>query len=199
MQEQALVAGMVLGFNSISSREYMGELVKGEGQPFLDEKTKQRIKDIIIINNEWQIYDSINEEYLPTEENGETKYRNLSELTNLPPLMEDEKKLGADINYFPNVNAASAEETDGEAHAIPIQTTQGRWYVMVILENDKKKSRQPCRPTACLYAFDSLAFNYYHDFSRVAIYAPDCQSVKRGAARCRRRFECARRRRGTKR
>ncbi len=140
MQEQALVAGMVLGFNGISSREYMQDLVKSEGQPFLDEKTKQRIKDIIIINNEWQIYDSLNEEYLPTEENGETKYRNLSELTNLPPLMEDEKKLGADINHFPNANADSAEDADGEAHAIPVQTTQGRWYVMVILETDKKEA-----------------------------------------------------------
>ncbi len=140
MQQQVLITGMVLGFNSISSREYIGDLVKGEGQPFLDEKTKQRIKDIIIINNEWQIYDSLIEEYLPTEENGATKYRNLSELTNLPPLIQDEKKLGADIKNFPNANSISDEETDGEAHAIPIQTTQGRWYVMVILETDKKKA-----------------------------------------------------------
>ncbi|MDQ3179885.1 MAG: HAMP domain-containing protein, partial [Acidobacteriota bacterium] len=139
MQEQVLVAGMVLGFSGMSSSEYMQTLVSSGRQPFFDEKTAQRIKDVIIINEKWQIYDSLNEEYLPTEENGATKYRNLSELTDLPPLIEDEKKLGADIKNFPNANTSSDEETDGEAHAIPIQTTQGRWYVMVILESDKKK------------------------------------------------------------
>lgn len=139
-QEQALVAGMVLGFNGISSKEYMQDLFKSDTQSYLDEKSKQRIKDIIIINNEWQVYDSLNPEYLPTAENGETKYRNLSELTNLPPLMEDEKKLGADLQYFPNANAVSPENADGEAHVIPVQTTQGRWYVMVILETDKEKA-----------------------------------------------------------
>ncbi|MGI8638968.1 MAG: sensor histidine kinase [Pyrinomonadaceae bacterium] len=140
MQEQALVAGVTLGFNGISSREYMKDLVESGGQPFFDEKTAPRIKDVIIINNEWQIYDTLNPDYLPTEENGETKYHNLSELTNLPPLVEDEKKLGEDVNKFPNANAASTEDADGEAHAIPIQTTQGRWYVMVILENDKREA-----------------------------------------------------------
>ncbi|CAN5608223.1 ATP-binding protein [soil metagenome] len=140
MQEQALVAGMVLGFSGISSNEYMKDLVESGGQPFFDEKTAQRIKDVIIINEKWQIWDNYKYDFVPTEENGETKYHNLSELTNLPPLIEDEKKLGADINKFPNANIAATEDADGEAHAIPIQTTRGRWYVMVILENDKREA-----------------------------------------------------------
>ena len=139
MQEQVLVAGMVLGFSGMSSSEYMQDLISSGRQPFFDEKTAQRIKDVIIINEKWQIYDSLNPDYLPTTENGEIKYRSLSEMTDLPPLIEDEKKLGADIKNFPNANASTNEETNGEAHAIPIQTTQGRWYVMVILESDKQK------------------------------------------------------------
>ena len=139
MQEQALVAGMVLGFSGMSSSEYMQDLITSGRQPFFDEKNAQRIRDVIIINEEWQIYDSLNPDYLPTTENGKTKYRNLSELTGLPPLIEDEKKLGADIGKFPNSSNETTEETDGEAHAIPIQTTRGRWYVMVILETDKKE------------------------------------------------------------
>jgi signal transduction histidine kinase len=172
MQEQALVAGIALGFNSISSTDRLQDFVNREGQPFFDEKTTQRIQDIIVVNNEWQVYDSLNPEYLPTEdENGETKYRQLSELTNLPPLMQG-SRLGEDLSKFPNANktnvkaeetiklpkteptnttAVNAEtqpknsisivaansETDGEAHAIPIETSQGRWYVMVILKTDK--------------------------------------------------------------
>jgi hypothetical protein len=51
LQEQALVAGFVLGTNSITSREYMQDLIKREGQAFFDEKITQRIKDIIVVNN----------------------------------------------------------------------------------------------------------------------------------------------------
>ncbi len=141
MQEQALVAGTVLGFGGISSSEYMVDLIKSGSQPFYDEKTAQRIKDVIIIDNEWQIWDILNSpDYLPTTENGESKYHKLSELTDLPPLVEDEKKLGADIKKFPNANPDLKNEADGEAHAIPVQTSRGRWYVMVILESDKKEA-----------------------------------------------------------
>ena len=140
IQEQALVEGLVLGANSITSNSYMGDLVESGGQPFFDEKTAQRVKDIIIINNEWQITDTLNSpDYLPTVENGETKFHKLRELTNLPPLAGDAKKLGADVINFPNANVSN-DEADGEARAVPIQTDRGRWYVMVILESDKKEA-----------------------------------------------------------
>ncbi len=88
MQEQALVAGIALGFNGMQSNDRLSDFVNREGQSFFDEKTTGRIKDIIIINNEWQVYDSLNPEYLPTtDENDETQFRQLSELTDLPPLM----------------------------------------------------------------------------------------------------------------
>ncbi|MEO8073173.1 MAG: hypothetical protein ABI686_07980, partial [Acidobacteriota bacterium] len=141
VQEQALVAGMVLGFSGISSKEYLKDLVDSGKQSFFDEKTAQRIKDVIIIDNEWQIWDILNSpDYLPTTEDGESKYHKLSELTDLPPLVEDEKKLGADIKYFPNANPDLKNEADGESHAIPVQTSKGRWYVMIILESDKKEA-----------------------------------------------------------
>ncbi len=159
MQEQALVDGIVLGFNGISSKEYMKDLIVREGQPFFDETNTRLIKDVIIINDEWQIYDSLNPEYLPTEdENGETKYRQLSELTDLPPLKSG-NRLGEDLNKFPNANIADTEETDGEARAIPIQTTKGRWYVMVILKTDKKqifqKASQPLIYTLLILLFST--------------------------------------------
>lgn len=140
VQSQALVAGITLGFNSITSSEYLEDLVKREGQPFYDEKTTERIKDIIIINNNWQVADSLNKDFVPTTgENGEIKYLNLPDLPNLPPLMEG-KRLGADLEKFPNRKTAANRENNGEAHAIPIETSKGRWYVMVILTSDKKEA-----------------------------------------------------------
>jgi len=142
MQEQALVAGIALGANSLTSGDRLQDFVKREGQPFFDEKSTERIRDIIVINPDWQVLDSLSDDYLPTEdENGEIKNLNLSDLKNLPPLSEG-SRLGEDAGRFPNVNVASDEETDGEAHAIPLQTSEGRFYIMVILKNDRKETIQ---------------------------------------------------------
>jgi signal transduction histidine kinase len=142
IQNQALLAGMTLGFNSMSSSVPLEDYVNREGQPFYDEKTTQRIRDIIVIDNQWQVYDCLNKDYQPFEdENGKTQYHQLSELTKLPPLMEG-GRLGEDLAKFPNgaSGASGDEETKNEAHAAPIETTEGRWYVMVILENDRKET-----------------------------------------------------------
>lgn len=140
MQEQALVAGIALGFNSMSSSDRLEDFVHREGQPFFDANTTARIKDIIVINNEWQVNDSLNPDYLPFyDENNNPQKQFLRDLTDLPPLMEAER-LGEDRKNFPNANTPADGTTDGEAHAIPIETDQGRFYVMVILKTDKNES-----------------------------------------------------------
>lgn len=142
-QEQALVAGIVLGVNGMQSRDYrLRDLINQEGQPFFDERTTNRISDVIVINNDGQVYDSLNPDYLPTEdENKETVYKNLSDLKDLPPLI-DAERLGADSEKFPNANKSESNSDNSEAHVIPIETNQGRWYVMVILKNDKNLQAQ---------------------------------------------------------
>lgn len=142
LQEQALVAGIALGFNSMQSTDRLRDLVSREGQTFFDERTIERIQDIIVINDKWQVSDSLNPTYLPTtDENDDLQYRRLKDLTDLPPLPED-NRLGEDLDKFPNSKNISDEDADGEAHAIPIETNQGRWYVMVILKTDKKEILQ---------------------------------------------------------
>jgi signal transduction histidine kinase len=147
-QEQALVAAFALGTGGITSTDYLSEIVKREDQTFFNEKINERIKDIIVINQNWQITDSLNsEELVPTEgENKETVYKNLADAKNLPPLQES-KRLGADADKFPNAVLSSETATDGESHVIPVDTSKGRWYVMVILKSDKselaRKAAQP--------------------------------------------------------
>ena len=138
-QTQALVAGIALGFSGVTSANRMQDIVKSEGQTFFDARTTDRIKDVIVINNDWEIYDSLNPKYLPKEgSNGETQKLYLKDLTDLPPLMEADR-LGADRQKFPNATA-KINDSRGEAHAIPIETNQGRWYVMVILNNDNTET-----------------------------------------------------------
>ncbi len=143
VQEKALVAGFALGVNSLTSEFRLRDFVKSEGQTFFDKETTERIKDIIVITDEWQVYDSLSPEHLPTtDENGDKVYKNLQDLQNLPPLMEGEDRLGKDIEKFPNAPGKqpanqSEELLEEEAHAIPIETDRGRWYVMYILKTDK--------------------------------------------------------------
>jgi signal transduction histidine kinase len=139
MQSQALVAGIALGFTSMQSTERLQDFVRSEGQTFFDERTTARIKDIIVINNEWQVNDSLNPDYLPYyDENDQPQKKYLKELTDLPPLMEAER-LGEDRKNFPNAET-TGNVSEGEAHAILIETDQGRFYVMVILNADKSEA-----------------------------------------------------------
>ncbi|MGI8811767.1 MAG: ATP-binding protein [Pyrinomonadaceae bacterium] len=164
MQEQALVAGIALGVSGITStNEYLDNIMARAGQTFLDERTRDRIKDIIIVDNDWQITDSLNEDYVPkTDDNGVTKYKKLNELTDLPPLL-DGTRLGDDLQHFPNARAADATTSD-EAHAVPIETSRGRWYVMVVLKNDKNevawRAAQPLIFTLAILLMSTLVTVY---------------------------------------
>jgi signal transduction histidine kinase len=136
LQEQTIFAGIALGVTGITSSEYMEDLIDQPGQTSLTEEDRERIRDIIVINDKWQIIDSLNPDLVPTTaEDGTDVYKNLSEVTDLPPLMEA-SRLGPDLEKFPNRNASPAN-TDDEAHVVPIPTSKGRYYVMVILKNDR--------------------------------------------------------------
>jgi len=159
-QERAIVAGFAVGISSVTSPDRIRDLIELPGQTLLDEESKRRIQDIIVVDNEWRVFDSLSAENLPTSgPNGEIIYKKLSDLKDLPPLLEG-KRLGTDVAKFPNRPATGSEEHDGEAHAIPIETSKGRWYVMVLLFNDKtaaaERAAQPLLYTLGILLISSL-------------------------------------------
>jgi len=140
VERQTLSDAFALGFSAFSSKEqYLSDLISQPGR--LDDEARARIRDIIIIDDEWQIADSLNPDLAPTiHEDGTASYKKLSDATDLPPLMEA-SRLGPDVEKFPNRRTAVNDNSDDEAHAIPIDTTSnGRWYVMVLLRNDRKEA-----------------------------------------------------------
>ena len=155
-QAQALVAGIALGTETITIDERIVDLIDRPGQTFLDEDARARIIDIIIIDNQWQISDSLREKTWPEEgPDGELQYKMLADQTDLPPLMEPER-LGEDLNRFPN-NKAN-KNSDDEAHAVPIETSKGRWYVLVLLKNDKSEAAwRAARPLLVTLALLSIS------------------------------------------
>ena len=152
-QAKALVAGIATGMSGITSKEdRVTDLWERPDQTFLDESSRDLISDIIIINNNWQIHDSLNPDYTPySDATGATVLRNLADITDLPPLMEG-SRLGDDLQYFPN-KTGDVVHSDGEAHAVPIDTSDGRFYVMVLLKNDKKDAaRRAAQPLIVMLA-----------------------------------------------
>ena len=139
-QAKALVAGITLGSNSISSDKYMDELIRREDQTYFDDAAAARVRDVIIIDNNWQVRDSLNPDFQPTTgPKGESVYKNLADLPGLPPLKEG-ARLGDDIQHFPNANLT--EDGDDEARAVSIETSEGRFYVMVLLRNDRSEAHR---------------------------------------------------------
>lgn len=143
MQEQALVSGITLGVNGMVGSERMKDLIE-HSEVYLNSQTKERIKDIIIINNKFEIEDSLNPNYLPAEDaEGNAINRKIAEIQDLPPLM-NANRLGEERLKFPNARALTEEErealeekNDGEAHLVSLKTNQGRWYVMIILKTNR--------------------------------------------------------------
>jgi len=66
VQEQTIVAGIALGFTSMTSKEdRLQDLIDQPDQTFLDDAAKDRIRDIMIIDEEWNVVDSLNPDILP--------------------------------------------------------------------------------------------------------------------------------------
>src|SRR5207253_11374152 len=64
-QQRAIMAGVALGVNSVSSGEYLDQMRKEANQPLLDEQSG-RVKNILVVTDEGDIWDSLDKTYAPT-------------------------------------------------------------------------------------------------------------------------------------
>lgn len=134
VQEQALVGSVSFVFYSFNNDSRIKELLERDGNQFFDGKVLEKISNIIIINEKWEVYDSIKEKYLPKEnEKGELINVKLKDIDDLPPIMNSYRLREAQT-HFPVVSKVSSYQ----AHVIPIEThDQGRWYIIVVIKTSK--------------------------------------------------------------
>lgn len=145
-QQQALISSVALSIKSISSSERLKELRRDANQPLLDEQTG-RVANIVLVDSNWRVVDTLNGEYLPKKAPDNTySYRYLWEMTTLPPL-KNARQLREEQIPFP---ANNADFSAGESHAFSVETEEGRWYVIVVLTSQNKTgstwNRQAARP-----------------------------------------------------
>ncbi len=144
-QQQALIDGVALGVKSISSSDRLIDLRKTGSQPFLGQQTGQ-VSNIVVVDSNWRIIDTLTGVFLPQKNaDGTYVYHYLWEMTTLPPLM-NARQLTEDHVPFP---ASAANAGLGESRAFPVETEEGRWYVIVVLASQGEPgmwNRQAARP-----------------------------------------------------
>ncbi len=134
-QEQAITAGVALGVNSISSGEYLDEMDRKAKRPLLNDQTG-RVQNVLVVDGTGNIQDSLRREFGPTENSDKSKsYVRLKDIS-LPP-----QKSAVELNEahsLPEGLSSEAQQLqpgDPGAFYFPVETTNGRWYVVVVLSS----------------------------------------------------------------
>jgi signal transduction histidine kinase len=164
-QEQALAAGVEIGVKSISTPDRLIELRDNANQPLLNEGAG-RVTNILTVDSEWQIQDSLDPAYLPKENaDGTYQYFHLRDATTLPPLVNAGQLVVDPAQLPPSArNAAQTRAGAPRAFPFPVDTVRGRWYVFVALGRAKATvgmwNRQAARPLLYTLAVLLVAISF---------------------------------------
>lgn len=132
-QEQAIMGGVALGVNSISSNKYLDELRFSLRDPLVGEG-HGRVQNVLVVDSEGLIQDSLIGDYGPSRnEDNTATYVHLRDVP-LPPL-NSAVELGDDAPALPPwlTGTAAAQPGEPAAFYFPLETTKGRWYIIVVL------------------------------------------------------------------
>ena len=134
-QEQAIMAGVALGVNSINSKKYLDQMRTDLREPVFDENTG-RVKNILLVDSDGFVQDSLVADYSPRY--NEDKTKSFVQLKDVPiPPLSPAVEL-ADLNEnLPPWLKGSAPSKPGESGAFyfPIETIKGRLYLIVVLDS----------------------------------------------------------------
>jgi len=131
-QQQAIMAGVALGVNSISSGLYLDQMRDQAKQPLLGEQA-ERVKNVLIVDGEGNIKDSLDENQTPRfNPDKSVRYVKVKDIA-LPPL-RSAVELPSETAPLPE-GMTIGQPTGGDPGAFyfPVTTTSGRQYVIVVL------------------------------------------------------------------
>ena len=131
-QQQAVMAGVALGVNSLSSNLYLDQM-RDQTRQGLGEQS-ERVKNVLIVDDDGNIKDSLDKNQIPRENPDKSVTFVKVKDIGLPPLMSA-VDLPRDNNRLPEGMTETAQKGSGEPAAFyfPIETNFGRRYVIVVL------------------------------------------------------------------
>jgi len=135
-QQQAIMAGFALGVNNFSGKEYkeyLDQMSEQAKQPLLGEQAA-RVKNILSVDDQGNIQDSMEKDQTPRINPDKTiRYVKVKDIS-LPPL-NSAVELPSDNTPLPEGMTIVPQTKAGQPGAfyIPVETTNGRRYIIVVL------------------------------------------------------------------
>ncbi|HEY8188338.1 MAG TPA: ATP-binding protein [Pyrinomonadaceae bacterium] len=145
-EEQAIMAGVALGVNSISSNKYLDQIKSN----VRDQLPNGRVRNVLVIDGDGNVIDSLDQAYAPVQNpDKSTRYVNITQIP-LPHLSSAVQLNDENEPLPPWLNASRSPQADEPAaFYFPVETQQGRWYVVVVLSSantlNRILERQPSR------------------------------------------------------
>lgn len=134
-QEQAIMTGIALGLESLKSDRYLDKIIGDLREPLLNNKNV-RVKNILVVDDDGNVRDSVIPEFNPRErEDNTTRYVQFKDIQLLP--LRSVVQFTNDNEQLPSWIPPSTNVDFGEAGAFyfPVQTTQGRRFIIVVLDS----------------------------------------------------------------
>ena len=124
-QEQAVMAGIGLGVNSLNSNQYLYGMRN---------KVRERVTNILVVDNEGRVQDSLIEDYAPRQNDDDTtSYTQVGDIS-LPPLVSAVALTDENQTLPPGLSLSGPPRAgDPASFYLPVETNKGRWYVIVVL------------------------------------------------------------------
>jgi len=132
-QQQAIMAGVALGVNSLSSGLYLDQMREQAKQPLLGEQAS-RVKNVLIVGENGDIEDSLLSDLNPKlNPDQSVSHVNIKEIE-LPPLTSA-VQLPSDTTTLPAGMTVATQSSAGQPGAFyfPIETTKGHHLIIVVL------------------------------------------------------------------
>src|SRR6185295_14258073 len=132
-QEQAIMTGVALAIKSLESEKYLDQII---GNPSFMNDENGRVKNILVVDDDGNIRDSVVPDYNPREREDKTTQYVQFQSVRLPPLRKA-AQLPDDQEQLPTWMPPSSNVDFGEAGAFyfPVQTDKGRRFIIVVLDS----------------------------------------------------------------
>ncbi len=134
-QEQAIMTGIALGLESLKSDQYLDEIIGSLREPLLNDKNV-RVKNILVVDDDGNVKDSVIPEFNPRErEDNTTRYVQFKDIQLLP--LRSAVQFRNEQEQLPAWIPPSTSVDFGEAGAFyfPVQTDRGRRFIIVVLDS----------------------------------------------------------------
>jgi signal transduction histidine kinase len=133
-QEQAIMTGIALGLESLQSDKYLDEIIGDLREPLLNDK-RIRVRNILVVDDDGNVRDSLIPEFNPREREDKTQYVQFKDIQLLP--LRSAVQFTKEHEQLPAWIPPSTDVDFGEAGAFcfPVHTDKGRRFIIVVLDS----------------------------------------------------------------